>query len=68
MTQTAVAATETRGVPARRPQLSLPDLHSQLEALLHEVWAQESFERLHPFTCAVMREPAGARGARSAGR
>lgn len=34
-----------------------PDLGSQLEELLIEVWRQEDYERKHPFTCAVMREP-----------
>ena len=34
-----------------------PDLHTQLEELFSEVWAQEGFERAHPFTCATMREP-----------
>lgn len=33
-----------------------PDLGSQLEALLIEVWRQEAFERTHPFTCAVIRQ------------
>lgn len=33
-----------------------PDLASQLEELLVEVWRQEDFERKHPFTCAVIRE------------
>ena len=34
----------------------LPDLGSQLEELLVEVWRQEAFERKHPFTCAVIRQ------------
>ncbi len=34
----------------------LPDLGSQLEELLVEVWRQEDFERKHPFTCAVIRD------------
>jgi hypothetical protein len=33
-----------------------PDLPTQLEELLNEVWIQESFERKHPFTCGVIRE------------
>ena len=33
-----------------------PDLHSQWEDLMNEVWRQESFERTHPYTCSVMRE------------
>ena len=33
-----------------------PDLHTQLEDLFGEVWRQESFERMHPFTCGVIRE------------
>lgn len=33
-----------------------PDLGSQLEELLIEVWRQEDYERKHPFTCAVIRE------------
>lgn len=37
----------------------LPDLGSQLEELLVEVWRQEAFERKHPFTCAVIRQAAG---------
>jgi hypothetical protein len=42
-----------RGAP------SAPDLASQLEELLVEVWRQEDFERRHPFTCAVIRQDAG---------
>lgn len=34
----------------------VPDLPSQLEELLGEVWRQEDFERRHPFTCGVIRE------------
>jgi hypothetical protein len=33
-----------------------PDLGSQLEELLVEVWRQETFERKHPFTCAAIRQ------------
>ncbi len=33
-----------------------PDLGSQLEELLPEVWRQEAFEPKHPFTCAVIRQ------------
>lgn len=43
----------------RRPEL--PDLGSQLEELMIEVWRQEEFERKHPFTCAVIRETAHPR-------
>lgn len=32
-----------------------PDLDTQLEDLLNEVWRQEAFERSHPFTCGVIR-------------
>ena len=51
------------GKPAffRRPEL--PDLGSQLEELMIEVWRQEEFERKHPFTCAVIRETAHSRPA-----
>ncbi len=38
------------------PRPGVPDLSSQLEELLVEVWRQEDFERQHPFTCAVIRE------------
>ncbi len=38
----------------RRPDV--PDLGSQLEELLVEVWRQEDFERKHPFTCGAIRE------------
>ncbi len=46
-------------VAARRrlfQRSGLPDLESQLEELLVEVWRQEDFERKHPFTCAVIRD------------
>lgn len=33
-----------------------PDLGSQLEELLIEVWRLENYERKHPFTCGVIRE------------
>ncbi len=53
-----------RTVPAIRTRSAVvgaqvigPDLYTQLEELLIEVWEQEKFERTHPFTCAVMREP-----------
>jgi hypothetical protein len=46
--------TTTRRPLVRRPDE--PDLGSQLEELLVEVWRQEEFERKHPFTCAVIRE------------
>ena len=36
-----------------------PDLHTQWEDLIHEVWRQESFERDHPYTCSVIRETYG---------
>jgi hypothetical protein len=45
--------------PHRRngaPSAHAPDLQTQLEELLNEVWVQESFEREHPFTCGVIRE------------
>jgi hypothetical protein len=45
----------------RVPRERGPDLASQLEDLLVEVWHQEEFERKHPFTCAVMREPSAPR-------
>jgi hypothetical protein len=40
------------------PRKGVPDLPSQLEELLSEVWRQERFEHLHPFTCAVIRQSA----------
>jgi hypothetical protein len=40
----------------RRTKPPLPDLGSQLEELLIEVWRQEAFEGKHPFTCAVIRQ------------
>lgn len=40
-----------------RKDPACPDLQTQLEDLLAEVWSQESFERRHPLTCATMREP-----------
>lgn len=46
---------------SRKPDL--PDLESQLEELLIEVWRQEEFERKHPFTCAVIREVSRSRSA-----
>ena len=49
-------------VKALMIQAYLPDLGSQFEDLMIEVWRQEEFERKHPFTCAVMREPSLARG------
>lgn len=36
-------------------RVDIPDLQSQLESLLDEVWRQEQFEREHPFYCATMR-------------
>jgi hypothetical protein len=33
-----------------------PDLGSQLEELLIEVWRLEAFECKHPFTCAAIRQ------------
>ena len=39
-----------------QPLSAAPDLQTQLEELLNEVWRQESFERKHPFTCEVIRE------------
>lgn len=39
-----------------RRKESPPDLGSQLEELLIEVWRQEAFERTHPFTCGVIRQ------------
>ena len=33
-----------------------PDLHTQWEDLLGEVWRQERFERSHPYTCSVIRQ------------
>lgn len=41
--------------------LRTPDLQTQFEAILDEVWRQESFERTHPFTCGVIRENARSR-------
>lgn len=41
--------------------LEPPDLGSQLEEILVEVWRQEEFERTHPFTCAVIREASCSR-------
>jgi hypothetical protein len=35
-----------------------PDLSDQYAELLIEVWAQERFERTHPFTCAAIRRSA----------
>ena len=49
---TAMITARTR-LPQR---CDTPDLRSQLEDLLIEVWRQEDFERRHPFTCAVIRE------------
>lgn len=49
----------TATITARKKPLQrwgTPDLGSQLEELLIEVWRQEDFERKHPFTCAVIRE------------
>ena len=43
------------------PRVAPPDLGSQFEDLLIEVWRQEEFERKHPFTCEVMREPSRSR-------
>lgn len=42
----------------RRGQDQAPDLETQLEEILVEVWRQETFERMHPFTCGVIRESA----------
>lgn len=56
----------TLGVARKLPFLrrpDLPDLGSQLEELLVEVWRQEEFERKHPFTCAVIREASPPRSA-----
>ena len=33
-----------------------PDLQTQWEDLMNEVWRQESFERDHPYTCGVIRD------------
>lgn len=44
------------GSPVSRRLGGVPDLHSQFEELLVEVWRQEDFERRHPFTCGVIRE------------
>lgn len=41
----------------------VPDLDSQLEELLVEVWRQEDFERKHPFTCGAIRELSRSRPA-----
>jgi hypothetical protein len=46
-----------RSNPGDNRETASPDLHTQLEELFSEVWAQESFEKAHPFTCATMREP-----------
>jgi hypothetical protein len=50
-------ASERRSIAS--PRRSEPDLQTQLEELLNEVWCQERFERTHPFTCGVMRERRG---------
>ena len=32
-----------------------PDLQTQWEDLVNEVWHQEQFERTHPYTCGAIR-------------
>jgi hypothetical protein len=32
-----------------------PDLQTQWEDLLNEIWRQEQFERTHPYTCGAIR-------------
>ena len=45
----------SRSLAARK---NVPDLPTQLEEMLSEVWRQERFEHQHPFTCAVIRQSA----------
>ena len=54
----AGALTERRISLGRRRASSLqmaPDLHTQWEDLVNEVWHQEQFERTHPYTCGAIR-------------
>ena len=60
----ALAAAKSLLFRRSEPQ---PDLGSQMEELMIEVWRQEAFERTHPFTCAVIRQASASLGAAASG-